>query len=60
MAKVGPCVICLGFTHDGAAAMRSLHRLASLDAETVLPGHGEPWTGGLPSAARAAIEYGLH
>jgi glyoxylase-like metal-dependent hydrolase (beta-lactamase superfamily II) len=57
--QLGPCVICLGFTHDGASAIQSLRRLAALDAETVLPGHGEPWREGLASAAHTALERGI-
>jgi glyoxylase-like metal-dependent hydrolase (beta-lactamase superfamily II) len=56
---VGPCLICLAFTNDGAAAIQSLHQLAGMDAETVLPGHGDPWAGGLASAARTALDRGL-
>jgi glyoxylase-like metal-dependent hydrolase (beta-lactamase superfamily II) len=57
--QLGPCVICLGFTHDGASATRSLHRLAALDAQTVLPGHGEPWPDSLASAACTALQRGI-
>jgi glyoxylase-like metal-dependent hydrolase (beta-lactamase superfamily II) len=42
------------FTQDPAEAVRSLDRLAGLEAGLVLPGHGEPWTGGLPEATRLA------
>jgi glyoxylase-like metal-dependent hydrolase (beta-lactamase superfamily II) len=55
----GPCVICPGITHNSAAAMQSLTRLATLDAATVLPGHGEPWPGTLATAARAALDHGI-
>jgi glyoxylase-like metal-dependent hydrolase (beta-lactamase superfamily II) len=37
---------------DRDIALASLDRLAAVDAETVLPAHGDPWTGGL----RRAIE----
>ncbi len=56
----GPCVICLAVTHDGAAAMESLHRLAHHEAEAVYPGHGEPLHARLPDVAAEAISYGLH
>jgi glyoxylase-like metal-dependent hydrolase (beta-lactamase superfamily II) len=56
---VGPCLVCLAFTNDGAAAMRSLGQFTDADAETVLPGHGDPWPGGLGSAVRTALDRGL-
>jgi len=36
------------FTDDPAAAAHSLARLEGLDAPWVLPGHGDPWKGGVP------------
>ena len=33
-------------------ARASLAKLRSLEAGLALPGHGEPWTGGLPEALR--------
>jgi glyoxylase-like metal-dependent hydrolase (beta-lactamase superfamily II) len=58
IGHLGPCAICLAFTHDGESAIRSLHRLASLDAQTVLPGHGEPWHS-LTDTAQTALEHGI-
>jgi glyoxylase-like metal-dependent hydrolase (beta-lactamase superfamily II) len=47
---VGPA---LGpFTVDPAAAVASLEALDGLAAHWVLPGHGDPWTDGLPEALR--------
>ena len=40
------------FTADPSTALRSLDRLTGIEAGWLLPGHGEPWTGGV----RAAIE----
>jgi len=57
---LGPCLICLAFTHDGDAAVQSLRHLASFSAEAVLPGHGEPCHDGLARTAQAAVEYGIH
>jgi Zn-dependent hydrolases, including glyoxylases len=37
------------FTDDPAGALDALDRLAGLDAGWVLPGHGAPWTGGVPA-----------
>lgn len=38
------------FNEDRAQALASLARLDGLDAETVVFGHGDPWTEGLPRA----------
>jgi len=47
---VGPA---LGpFTVDPAKAVASLDALDGLSAHWVLPGHGDPWTAGLPEAVR--------
>ncbi|MPV37141.1 MBL fold metallo-hydrolase [Georgenia subflava] len=37
------------FTDDPAAAAAALERLVAIDAGWVLPGHGGPWTGGVPA-----------
>ncbi len=41
------------FTDDPPQALASLDRLADIDAEWVLPGHGAPWRGSPASAAEA-------
>ncbi len=41
------------FSADPAQAVASLERLAGLDAAWILPGHGEPWTGGTKAAIAA-------
>ena len=46
----GPCVA--PFTADAAEAVRSLARIEDIHAGTVLPGHGDPWTGGVAAAVR--------
>jgi glyoxylase-like metal-dependent hydrolase (beta-lactamase superfamily II) len=38
------------FTADPVQAVASLARLESISARSVLPGHGEPWTGGMEEA----------
>ncbi|MFF2275198.1 MBL fold metallo-hydrolase [Agromyces sp. NPDC058126] len=43
------------FTDDPAEALASLHRLDGVSASWVIPGHGEPWRGGVPEMI-AAIE----
>jgi glyoxylase-like metal-dependent hydrolase (beta-lactamase superfamily II) len=40
------------FTADASQAVTSLDRLQSVEARWVLPGHGEPWTGGVAEAVR--------
>jgi glyoxylase-like metal-dependent hydrolase (beta-lactamase superfamily II) len=40
------------FTADRKQAVESLARLEGVDATTVLPGHGDPWTGGVDEAIR--------
>ena len=57
--RVGPSLVCRGFTHDSAAALASLDRLASLPASLLLPGHGEPFPGGSRAAADQARRAGL-
>jgi glyoxylase-like metal-dependent hydrolase (beta-lactamase superfamily II) len=52
--RTGPSIVNAGFTHDTAQALKSLGALAGLDAEVVLPGHGEPFTAGVTEAVRLA------
>ena len=40
------------FTADASQAVASLARVEDLAAELVLPGHGDPWTGGVHEAVR--------
>jgi glyoxylase-like metal-dependent hydrolase (beta-lactamase superfamily II) len=40
------------FTADATQAVRSLARLEEISADLVLPGHGDPWTGGIQEAVR--------
>jgi glyoxylase-like metal-dependent hydrolase (beta-lactamase superfamily II) len=40
------------FTADAAQAYASLTRLEGISADLVLPGHGDPWTGGVQEAIR--------
>ena len=51
--KKGARVMPGTFNKDSAQALESLDRMHGLDVSTVLPGHGEPWKGGL---ARAIVE----
>ena len=56
--STGPRLIALAATTDAEGARASLDRIAATGAETLLPGHGEPWTGGADEAARLAREAG--
>jgi glyoxylase-like metal-dependent hydrolase (beta-lactamase superfamily II) len=40
------------FTADAGQAVQSLARLEEISADQVLPGHGDPWTGGVDEAVR--------
>ena len=56
--RVGPQIAPDGLNRDSAQALASLETLASLPADTVLPGHGEPWTDGVAEAVRLARAAG--
>jgi glyoxylase-like metal-dependent hydrolase (beta-lactamase superfamily II) len=55
---VGPTLVCRGFTHNSAAALASLDRLAQVPATLLLPGHGEPFSDGAQAAAEQARRAG--
>lgn len=50
----GPQMLPGFFHHDLAEARSTLDAIAALDAETILPGHGEPWHGSLTEAVEQA------
>jgi glyoxylase-like metal-dependent hydrolase (beta-lactamase superfamily II) len=52
--RTGPQIAPDGLNRDSDLALRSLDALASLPADLVLPGHGEPWTDGIAEAVRLA------
>jgi glyoxylase-like metal-dependent hydrolase (beta-lactamase superfamily II) len=54
----GPRLVAKGATHDTDQALRSLDKIAALEAETVAVGHGEPFAGSPAEAARLAREAG--
>ncbi len=56
----GPSLVSRGFTHDGAAALASLDRLAELPPALLLPGHGPAFADGPQAAATQARHVGLH
>ncbi|UGT61003.1 MBL fold metallo-hydrolase [Nocardia asteroides] len=56
--RTGPQIVSGAATADSEVALRSLTALAETGASTVLPGHGEPWTGGVTAAVEAALRAG--
>ena len=48
--SVGPMIA--PFSADPVGAVASLERLDGIEAAWALPGHGEPWTGGVAEAVR--------
>lgn len=52
--RTGPQIIRGPQTDDAERALESLDVLASTKAQTVLPGHGEPWLDGVASAVKIA------
>jgi glyoxylase-like metal-dependent hydrolase (beta-lactamase superfamily II) len=52
--RSGPQIIRGPVTEDAAAALDSLDVLAATRAQTVLPGHGEPWHQGVEIAVEIA------
>ena len=55
----GPRIVAQGATADSERALASLERLAGTGVGTLLPGHGEPWTGGAERAAQEARRAGV-
>jgi glyoxylase-like metal-dependent hydrolase (beta-lactamase superfamily II) len=49
--QTGPQIAPFG--SDQVQALASLSRLDGIDARLVLPGHGQPWTGGVQAAVAA-------
>ena len=53
---VGPSLLTSPFAGDEGQALASLQRIETTGAGTLLPGHGEPWRGGVAEAVRLARE----
>jgi glyoxylase-like metal-dependent hydrolase (beta-lactamase superfamily II) len=47
-----------GLNENGAQALASLDALLGIDADLILPGHGDPWTEGVTEAVRRAKAAG--
>jgi glyoxylase-like metal-dependent hydrolase (beta-lactamase superfamily II) len=56
--RAGPQIVRGPHTEDADLALESLDALAATKAETVLPGHGEPWPHGIKRAVNIAREPG--
>jgi glyoxylase-like metal-dependent hydrolase (beta-lactamase superfamily II) len=56
--RVGPQIMPAGLNMNSAWALRSLDAFTDLRADVVLPGHGEPWTGGVTEAVERAKAAG--
>ncbi len=54
----GPRVMPGAFNKSSAGALESLTRLEGAPASTILPGHGEPWTGRVSEAIAEARRIG--
>lgn len=54
----GPQIVSGAATADSAQALVALDALAETGASTVLPGHGDPWRGGVESAVEMARSAG--
>ena len=57
-AATGPQIVSGAATVDSERALASLDALAGTGAQTVLVGHGEPWTGGAERMAEVARRRG--
>lgn len=54
----GPRIVAGAATADSTRALTSLDALLSCDARLLLPGHGDPWSEGVPAAVAAAARAG--
>ena len=54
----GPQIVSGAATADSDEALRTLTALEATGAEVVLPGHGQPWRGGIREAVRLARAAG--
>jgi glyoxylase-like metal-dependent hydrolase (beta-lactamase superfamily II) len=54
----GPQIMPSGLNADTSQALASLDNLEGIKADVLLPGHGDPWTGGMREAIRLARTAG--
>jgi len=56
--RIGPQIMPSGLNEDTDQAMASLDALLAIEADLLLPGHGDPWTEGVAEAVRLAKAAG--
>jgi glyoxylase-like metal-dependent hydrolase (beta-lactamase superfamily II) len=56
--RIGPQIMPSGLNEDTDQALASLDALSGIDADLLLPGHGDPWTQGVAEAVRRAKAAG--
>jgi glyoxylase-like metal-dependent hydrolase (beta-lactamase superfamily II) len=56
--RTGPQIMPSGFNRDTLQALDSLSALEHLNAQIILPGHGEPWHGPISQAVQLARAAG--
>ena len=56
--RLGPQIMPSGLNEDTPQALASLDALSGIDADVLLPGHGDPWTDGVAEAVRRARAAG--
>ena len=56
--RTGPRIVAGAATADSAQNLESLSALERTGAGVVLPGHGDPWTGGIEEAVAIARKHG--
>ena len=56
--RLGPQIMPSGLNADTDQALASLDALRGIDADLLLPGHGDPWTQGVAEAVRKAHSAG--
>ena len=56
--RLGPQIMPSGLNQDTPQALASLDALAGIDADLLLPGHGDPWQQGTAEAVRRAKAAG--
>ncbi len=57
--RQGPQIMPAALNRDSREALASLARLEGVAADVLLPGHGEPWRGGLAEAVERARRAGI-
>lgn len=56
--RKGPQIMPSALNKDSAQALESLDNLRNITADVILPGHGDPWTLGVPEALHRAKAAG--